>query len=152
MQALSRHRLTGNAYRVLGLPAEASQAAIDQAARRMRIWPDPRRIPPTPWDLPCLGEIPRCKNDIEQALARLAEPASRTEERMLWFNTGLHLLDAGAEANLDQLAAELTAHGDPAEQHDAALAGLHAAIIMDPEATDETRWRNVVLPSAKYET
>ena len=45
MEALSRERLSASAFRVLGLPAGASQADVDAAARRMRIWPAPRSDP-----------------------------------------------------------------------------------------------------------
>ena len=46
--ALSGESITRNSFRILGLPATASQADVDRAARRLRIWPDPSRIPPTP--------------------------------------------------------------------------------------------------------
>src|SRR5215212_1276920 len=85
MQPLTLASLAANAYRTLGLSASAGQAAIDGAARRMRIWPDPSRIPPTPWDLPELGPLSRFRSDIEQAVARLHDPASRAAQRLLWY-------------------------------------------------------------------
>jgi hypothetical protein len=85
MQALSQESLAGNAFRVLGLPASAGQAEIDSAARRMRIWTNPAQVPPTPWDLPWLGPLPRSRPDIEFALARLADPVSRINQRLFWF-------------------------------------------------------------------
>src|SRR4051794_6356942 len=85
MLPLTPEKLAANAYRTLGISASSGQAEIEAAARKMRIWPDPSRIPPTPFDLPWLGPVGRTRNDIEQAVARLNEPASRVEERLLWY-------------------------------------------------------------------
>src|SRR6478736_4522454 len=85
MQPLTRQRLAANAYRTLGLSASADQAAVDGAARRMRIWPDPSRIPPTPWDLPWFEPVARAKDQIEQAVAQLGNPDPRVEEQLLWY-------------------------------------------------------------------
>jgi hypothetical protein len=85
MQPLSQRRLAGNAFRTLGISGSADQTAIDNAARRMRIFPSPDAIPPTPWDMPAFGPIPRKSSDIEQAVAALYDPATRAEERLLWF-------------------------------------------------------------------
>ena len=57
--SLTSQALASNAFRVLGLSGEATQADIDAAARRMRIWNDPAAIPPTPWDTPMLGPLAR---------------------------------------------------------------------------------------------
>ena len=140
MQALSRERLTANAYRILGLPAGASQADIDAAARRMRIWSDPSQIPPTPWDLVWLGPLSRSRNDFEQAVSRLNEPASRVRERVLWFAspevTAKNLTPRSADAVARAMAAS---DGAPAG-HDSALAGLAAAFFHDPSLRDAGRW------------
>ncbi|HVS73026.1 MAG TPA: hypothetical protein VHQ47_17355 [Phycisphaerae bacterium] len=76
---------SNNPFRTLGLSAAASQAAIDAAARRLRIYPDPASIPPTPFDLPTLGPLPRTPTDIEQALAALYDPLTRIDARLFWF-------------------------------------------------------------------
>jgi hypothetical protein len=86
MGVLTAQRMAASAYRTLGLPASATQAQIDAAARRLRIWADPKTVPPTPWDTPWLGPVRRSRNDIEQALSALNEPATRVEERLLWFH------------------------------------------------------------------
>ncbi|HVX86596.1 MAG TPA: hypothetical protein VH253_17575 [Phycisphaerae bacterium] len=74
-----------NPFRILGLSGAASQAAMDAAARRLRIYPDPAAIPPTPFDLPTLGPLPRTPTDIEQALAALYDPLTRIDARLFWF-------------------------------------------------------------------
>src|ERR1700722_12578058 len=86
MPTLNLETLASNAWRTLGLPATASQADIDRAARKMRIWPDPAHIPATPWDFPRLGPVARTSNDLAQAVSRLSEPQSRVREKLLWFH------------------------------------------------------------------
>ncbi|MDB5299168.1 MAG: hypothetical protein JWO87_831 [Phycisphaerales bacterium] len=145
MQPLTRERLAANAYRTLGLSADASQEAIDQAARKMRIWPDPARIPPTVWDLPALGKPARSKNDLEQAVSRLNEPQSRVEERLLWFHTDAARKAGPSPEALDSACHALAAAPDPAARHDAALAALHAALLLDPLVKDESRWHRALV-------
>lgn len=135
MKSLNPERLAASAYRTLGLSASASQAQIDQAARRLRIWPDPNSVPPTPWDLNWLGPISRSKKDIEQALSLLNEPASRVEERLIWF----HGADprpwaAGDVQSLDAALRALSARNDPASAHDYALVRLQLAMLQHPNA------------------
>jgi hypothetical protein len=140
MQALTAERLRANAYRTLGLSASAGQADVDAAARRMRIWPDPARIPPTPWDLPFLGPVARSRGDIEQALARLNDPASRVEERVLWYACA----SPPARAEFDAAADRFGAASGVAERHAAALSMLHAAILADGTADAPRHWRDAM--------
>src|SRR5690349_13900350 len=86
VEAVTRQRVVRCAYRTLGLSASASQTVIDATARRMRLWPDPARIPMTPWDILKLGPLCRTRADVERAAARLREPASRLGERLVWFH------------------------------------------------------------------
>ena len=67
MRALTRDILFRNAYRMLGMSATANQREIENAARRMRIWPDPARVPSTVWDMPWLGPLSRSRSDIERS-------------------------------------------------------------------------------------
>jgi hypothetical protein len=141
MELLTHQRLAANAYRTLGLGASAGQSTIENAARRMRIWPDPARIPPTPWDLPWLGPLPRTRKDVEQAVARLSDPAARCEERLLWYLAdnpppGPPRRPASFDAQTDE--------GSLPQRHDAALAALHAAWAADPGVSDVERWRGVL--------
>ena len=130
MPSLTRDTLAENAFRTLGLPATAGQAAVDAAARRLRLWPDPARIPPTPWDVPWLGPIRRARPDVEQAVAKLTDPAQRVAERVLWYH--------GTTPPADPTAATATAGID------AAVAALQAAVVADPTAEDVDRWRDAL--------
>ena len=135
MQPLTPARLAANAYRTLGISASAGQSAIESAARRMRIWPDPARIPPTPWDLPHLGPPSRSRTDLEHAIARLSEPGSRLEDRLLWYHGSRP--PAQDDRGAGSLAATIT------DQHDAAVAALHAASA--PAVTFEiARWQQAI--------
>src|SRR5688500_11897480 len=134
-------RLTRNAFRVLGLPATASQAAIDQAARRMRIFSDPKRVPATPFDAPWLGELPRSKMDLEQAVARLSEPRSRLRERLLWFHDAELVPADAAPAALDAAAVRFGSRSDVVAEHDTAVTLYAAALLADPRIADASRWQ-----------
>jgi hypothetical protein len=143
MEVLTQSRLTRNAYRILGLSADASQEAIDQAARRMRLWANAKKIPDTSWDLPWLGALNRSKSDIEQAVARLADPASRLRERLMWF-CGSPELFAVADVQAVRESLEQTEAKDIAvRQHNAAVAEL-ATAILGPGATNARSWETVL--------
>jgi hypothetical protein len=134
MQPLTLANLAANPYRTLGIGGSADQAAIELAARRLRIWADPRHIPATPWDLPGLGPIDRSRAAVEQAVARLDNPESRVQERLTWY-TGpvppVNMPDGGKASE-----------GFPG-MHDRAIAALHAAWAADPEALDAPLWEDV---------
>jgi hypothetical protein len=149
MQPLNHDLLASNAFRTLGLSAAATQADVDRAARKMRIFPDPAMIPPTPWDLPALGNVSRTKNDVEQAVSRLNEPQSRVQERLLWFHTELATRAGPSPEALDSLCSRGDKSPDPAARHDSALAALHAAMLLDPFISDEARWQRAIGGFAK---
>jgi hypothetical protein len=144
MQGLTAERMSRNAYRILGLPGTASQAAIEQAVRRMRIWPDAGRIPATAWDVPWVGELVRSKSELEQALSRLAEPGTRVQERLLWFHRANALLNEQTQGTLDDAAEGLGQSDEIAERHDGSLARYRAAMLLDPEIKETERWQAVV--------
>jgi hypothetical protein len=139
MQPPTRDRLAANAYRTLGLSASAGQAAIEAAARRMRIWADPARVPPTPWDLPQLGPLPRSRSDVEHAVARLVDPASRLEDRLLWYHG-----PAVTAATTPAADAEARSDSSVVERHDRAVGALHAASMTPAGTSDAGLWRRAV--------
>src|SRR4051812_28342600 len=125
MQPLSFSNLAENAFRTLGISGSATQAEIDAAARRMRIFPDPSRIPPSLWDRAAMGDIERSKSDIERAVMLLQQPASRLEHRLFWYcgTTPPPALLATAfdEADVADGIASLP------EAHNRAVAAMHGA-------------------------
>jgi hypothetical protein len=135
MQSLTREKCAASAYRTLGLSASADQAAIDAAARKMRIWPDPQRIPATRWDMKELGPLDRSRNMIEQAVSRLHEPQSRLEERLLWYHG--EAPPVAAVATMDSAAAST-------DSHYAAVQTLHAALADGGDAPNLPLWQNLI--------
>jgi hypothetical protein len=67
-----------NAYRVLGLPADASRRAISERAaaldRAARVG---IKRPPSPWDLEWYGQSKQDRSAISDALERLNNPRQR---------------------------------------------------------------------------
>lgn len=145
MRSLTREHLAANAYRTLGLSASANQRAIESAARRMRIWPDPHRIPPTPWDLPWLGPIVRTRQEIDRAVARLSEPSSRLEERLQWYHTAAPPPPPppSPPSAVEPERSPITLESAGA-RHALAIAALHSASSTDPAVTAPDRWRFVL--------
>lgn len=125
--------LLSNPYRILGLPTCAAQCEIESAARGLRIFADPAQIPPTPFDLPALGPLPRSRMDVESALMALADPASRLQARLRWYNS------PPSAALPDNRAAP------PATRLDSAIAALHVALRQDPRIDQPARWHDLLL-------
>ena len=99
----------------------------------MRIWPDEKRIPPTPWDAPWLGPIKRARGDIERALSALNEPASRVENRLLWYHAR-----AATEA---EHPTPLNESLPLSYRHDDVLHALHSGLPQRPLHQPARRWR-----------
>lgn len=136
--------LTQNAYRVLGLPASASWAEIQQTAGRMRSVARRGWVRSTPWDLPCLGPIQRSEGTIQNALGRLQEPRQRLRERLFWFFES-HDGVAGLtpDALLPTADTWERTRSSPA-LHDSILLRLAAALAVDPEMKDEPGWESLI--------
>jgi hypothetical protein len=86
MERLALEEFRGNAYRALGLKADATQADIDRAARMLRLFAaSGDTLPPTDNDASWLGPVDRSPNAVERAVAILADPQRRAVERVWWF-------------------------------------------------------------------
>jgi hypothetical protein len=143
--SVNRQKVTGNAFRTLGLGGSATQRAIDAAARRMRIWPDPARIPATPWDIPELGPIARGRVEIEQAAARLQQPASRLEERLLWFHGDVPPGETipARQAGDGEASEQRAADARIGSRHNRAIAALHKALASERGVDTRLEWLRV---------
>jgi hypothetical protein len=133
MKPLTLNDLIRNAYRTLGLTAGASEADVDGAARRMRLWENPADIPATENDAPFLGPVRRTRQDIDAAVSRLADPEARVQERLWWF------------ANMPPENDEGVAAGDSVlERHDAALAQVYRVLVTDANEASLRRWKKLM--------
>ena len=133
METIDQNSLAANAYRTLGISGAASQSGIESAARMMRIWPDPSRIPPTQWDLPDMGAVARSKSEIEQAVSQLGQPMSRLRHRLLWF-TGEHPFPNQAPGSETSLP----------ERHTRAVTDLQTAWNAPEADNDGSRWLPII--------
>lgn len=130
MAAVTPENLAGNPFRVLGLPAGATQAEVDSAARRLRIFQDPADIPPTPCDFSWLGGLDRSSRSIESAVAALADPLSRLHSRLWWF--------CAAPEEIDHAGPALAAHDT----------FLHTTGRTLLEPADAARWQQALNAAA----
>jgi hypothetical protein len=138
LNAASLKAIAANGFRVLGVSGSASQSDITMAARRMRIWPDEKNIPPTAWDFPWVGPLSRSQTALQQAVARLGEPTTRIADRLLWYAGEQPPKFTSSPTTPEELA-----RASPAECHCLAVGALHRALVQDPTVKDIDRWRNV---------
>ena len=75
-----------SAFRVLGLPAAASQREVFDAAASVRLALKLGVRKRFDGDLEWLGEVARGESEIRDAVGRLSEPAQRARERLFWFH------------------------------------------------------------------
>src|SRR5437016_3003004 len=139
MEVVTQNRLTRNAYRILGLSGDASQEAIDQAARKMRLWASAQRIPETSWDLPWLGTLQRNKSDIEQAVARLADPPTRLRERLMWFCGAPEEFSTSDLSAVQENLRQANGESSAKREHNSAVAEL-AAAMFQPQPIHPGSW------------
>jgi hypothetical protein len=133
-----------NAFRVLGLPGDATRCEIVDAANRLRGQPWSQNH--TPWDLPWIGPVQRKAEDVEAALAHLAEPDDRILHRMFWFHDR-DAEDAVAYLGPDSIRDALEGWSStslPIPCHDAAIVALAAAASLDPEMEDMELWHRAL--------
>src|SRR4051812_44366305 len=110
-------KLNTNAYRTLGLSANASLSEGHNAAtalRRMFTLGLPRTHET---DFPILGAIPRTETDIRAAVGRLQNPVQRLRDRLFWFCQPPNLLDS----EQPRPASQAQCSGAVACDHDEAL-------------------------------
>src|SRR4028119_216755 len=84
--------LADNAFRLLGLSAQATQKEIYASAsslrRAVKLGVEP---PSAPHQIACLGALQHTENSVRDALSRLADPAQRIYERLFWFFAPQHV-------------------------------------------------------------
>lgn len=77
-------RFERNAFRILGLPASATETEVLDAASARRREAKLGMSRPTPYDFTCFGPVPRTESDIQDAATRLQDPQTRLIERLFW--------------------------------------------------------------------
>ena len=113
-------RMKTNAYRVLGLAADATLSEIHRAAGSMRRAVSLGVAKTTDADLPLLGEISRTESDIRSAIGRLENPTQRLSDRLFWFHRPLEVVNAQASVRPNN-------PNESARAHDEALRNIFAA-------------------------
>ena len=110
--------LKANAYRVLGLAADAGPARVHARATTLRRSAALGIEAPDDADLVWLGHVERSETDIRAAVGRLENPTQRLLDRLFWYHR-------------EQTVDDLTDHGAGTEwlaAHDAALKSLLLAL------------------------
>jgi tetratricopeptide (TPR) repeat protein len=124
-------RLAKNAFRVLGLSADASASDVHKAAATARRAFSLGLDQVSEADLPELGPCLRNESTIRTALGQLANPADRLTHRLLWFHA--------PRSNSVEQAFSLKKH------HDDCLARLVELTAMDAARFEPNDWTTALL-------
>ena len=147
-----------DAFRVLGLAAQASQAEVFDAASSLRLALKVGVGKTFEGDAAWLGEVARKESDVRDAVGRLSEPVQRARERLYWFHLPApraHVstvagLTAAVEELLKRVPVRPSDSGDEgaarlsdeeaAALHDAALLALAGLVRLDPLLREAEAW------------
>jgi FlaG/FlaF family flagellin (archaellin) len=134
-------KVSGNAYRILGLPADALSSSISESTQSIRRALKLGVDKETAWDLAWLGTVTRNESSVQDAVSRLSNPPQRLLERLFWFSEKESIITSLTGEALLNTAKSLfnTAIG-----HECALLGLLAAVYFDSSFNDAALWINVI--------
>jgi hypothetical protein len=128
-----------NAYRILGLPADASRRTISERAAALdRAAKVGMKRQPTPWDLEWYGPLRRDRSSLADALGRLNNPRQRLTERFFWIAQSERFVADLSPATL-HTAHSLRCSQLPADNHDAEVLGLVACFLTGTELQHDDR-------------
>lgn len=125
--------VASNAYRILGLPANAGPAQVHAAAASLRRAASLGIERILENDPPELAAPRRMEADIRAAVGRLENPAQRLQDRLFWFNRTTSL--TGVEQGTTQ---------DAAEAHDKALRSLLVALKAGVDDAGPKLWTHAI--------
>lgn len=111
-----------NAYRILGLPADADFPTIQKRVDELKLQAKLGKALKTDWDLDWVWPVERTEATIQEALWRLSDPALRLREKLFWF-TGKHTGAVSAYQDTDEWRTEFVvgALSNPKLGHDVAI-------------------------------
>lgn len=124
--------LSANAFRVLGLAADASLADAHRAVATMTRCASLGETPPMPADSAELGDLNRSVVDLRMALGRIQNPSQRLRDRLFWFQ---------AQQPFARVSDSET---DVAKSHDRALHSLVRAMRADPDDAGMQAWHDAM--------
>jgi hypothetical protein len=155
-----------DAFRVLGLGAQASQREVFDAAAGLRLALKVGVRKTLVVDAAWLGEVRRDASDVRDAVGRLSEPVQRARERLFWFQLPAPHAQVSTAAGLTAAVEELLkrvpvraersegadddgskdkdggrlADAEAAALHDAALLALAGLVRLDPALLEAEAW------------
>ncbi len=147
-----------DAFRALGLGAQASQAEVFDAASALRLALKVGLRKTFESDAAWLGEVARKESDVRDATGRLSEPVQRARERLYWFHlpaprasvSNVSELATAVEELLKRIPVEpfdseretraRLSEEAAAALHDAALLALAGAVRLDPTLLEAEAW------------
>lgn len=150
-----------DAFRVLGLGAQASQGEVFDAASSLRLALKVGVRKTFEGDAAWLGEVRRDASDVRDAVGRLSEPVQRARERLFWFQLPAPRAQVSTVAELAAAVEELLkrvpvrpfnpegadatdgarlSDAEAASLHDAALLALAGVVRLDPSLREGEAW------------
>lgn len=126
-------QIAQNAYRMLGMPGDATLAQLRAVEARVRRHQELGRRASAASELSALGHIDPDLRSVTEAVARLDDPLKRVRERAWWF------------LRADDLSRAQTGHSSDFKEKHSTL--LHAQIelaVSDPSVQKSELWRSIL--------
>ncbi len=137
-------QISHNAYRILGLPAQARWSEISQRASVLRRAAKAGIRQPSGWNLEWYGPVEQDERSIADALGRLSNPDQRLKEKLFWVSqTDLFLSGIptrGIRVSIQSLSESKFAESE----HDAAVLALISCVSADPKIQEPERWKTML--------
>ncbi len=133
-----------NAYRTLGLPADASSRVIYDRVAALRRAVKAGIAPSSPWNFEWYGPLQRDGNAISAALARLSNPYQRLRERFFWIAQPEAFAARISSQGFDACIKALSQSNACVDVHNAGVLALISCFSNDPNVKDPKRWEKAL--------
>jgi hypothetical protein len=139
-QSTLLQQVARNAFRVLGLPADAPQETIFRRAEELKRAATAEIRRSFSWDIERYGPVQRDRGSISDAVGRLSNPRQRLRERLFWTVRSEPYAVDSPQQRFDSPTSTWQGSLFPADHHDAAVFALASCFLTDIDVHDADDW------------
>ena len=137
-------QISRNAYRILGLSAQARWSEISQRASVLRRAAKVGIRQPSGWNLEWYEPVEQDERSIADALGRLSNPDQRLKEKLFWVSQTDSFLSGIPTRGIGVSIQSLSEPKFAESEHDAAVLALISCVSADPKIQDPDRWKTML--------